>query len=155
MASLYHLVSKIFEHQRISISEEAGVGGIRCNLVVEEQAPVVAVRHSKFAISESKPVEHFLLYLEVVVHQSVCLPFLFAIERCLEEFQGKSSLAKFLDYHILIRGVEIVMVLQGVVVVEILTFVEVGNSSVVVFRVDDGIVVSIILVRIAVDSKLA
>ena len=47
------------------------------------------------------------------------------------------------------------MVLQGVVVVEVLTFVEVGNSSVVVFRVDDGIVVSIILVRIAIDSKLA
>ena len=117
-------IGKVLEHQRISIPEETGIRRIAGNLVVEKQAPVVTVGHSEFTVGECKPVEHFSLHLFVVVHQCIGLPFLLTIKFLLEQFQGESSLAQFLHHHVLIRGVEVVMVLQCIVVVEVLPFVE-------------------------------
>ena len=74
----------------------------------------------------------------IVVHESIRLPYLFAVYSELEHLQGKCSLAKFLHYHILITGVEEVVVLESVVVVEILSLVEVSYGLVVVIRVNDG-----------------
>ena len=58
------------------------------------------------------------------MHQGIGLPFLLAIESLLEQFQGEGRLTQFLHDHILIRCVEIVVVLQRIVVVEILPFIE-------------------------------
>ena len=155
LACLDHLVSEVLEHQGVGVAQEAGVGGIARNLVVEEQAPVVAVGHGQLAIGQGQPVEHLFLHSVVVVHQGVGLPFLGSVERVLEEFQGQCGLAQLLDDHVLVGGVEIVVVLQRVVVVEILALVEVGHGGVVVVGVDHRVVIGVVAVAIAVDGKLA
>ena len=75
------------------ITQEAGVGGVGGDLVVEEEAPVVAVRHGQFAVAQRQPVEHLFHHSVVVVHQGVGVPFLRAVEPLLKELQGQSGLA--------------------------------------------------------------
>ena len=124
LPSLDVFVGEVFKHQRIGIPEEAGIRGVAGNLIIEEQTPVVAVGHSEFTVGECEPVQHLRLHLLIMMHQRVGLPFLLAIEFLLEQFQGEGRLTQFLHDHILIRCVEIVMVLQCIVVVEILPFIE-------------------------------
>ena len=50
LAFLNHAVGAVFEHQGMRVAQEAGVGGIAGNLIVEEQAPVVAVGHGQFTV---------------------------------------------------------------------------------------------------------
>ena len=122
---------------------EACLCGVACYLVVEEEAPVVAVGHGEFAVSECEPVEYAVLNLLVVVHESVCLPFLLAMQSCLEHLEGKGCLSEFLHDDVLVGGVEEVVILERVVVVEVLSAVEVGYGLVVIPWVDDGGVVGV------------
>ena len=50
---------------------------------------------------------------------------------------------------------EVVVVLQCVVVIEVLALIHAGHGLLVVVRVDDGLVVGIVLLRVAVDGELA
>ena len=140
LAGLDHLVGQVLQHQRMRVAQEAGVGRVGGNLVVEEEAPVVAVGHGQLAVGQCQPVEHLLHHLVVVVHQGVGLPFLLAVESLLEQLQGQCSLAQFLNDHVLIAGVEVVVVLQRIVIVEVLALIEVFHGLLVVVGVDDGIV---------------
>ena len=47
------------------------------------------------------------------------------------------------------------MVLQGVVTIKVLSLVEISNRLVIVIRVNNSVVFSIISMRITIDSKLA
>ena len=111
LSCLDHLVCQVLKHQCVGIAQEAGIGRVRGNLVVEEEAPVVAVRHGQLTVGQRKPVEHLCLHLVVVVHQCVGLPFLFSVESSLEELQCERGLAKLLNDHVLIRGMEVAVVL--------------------------------------------
>ena len=84
LSSLDVFVGEVLKHQRIGIPEEAGIRRIAGNLVIKEQAPVVAVRHSEFAVGECEPVQHLCLHLFIMMHQGVGLPFLLTIEFLLE-----------------------------------------------------------------------
>ena len=84
------------------------------------------------------------------MHQGVGLPLLFA---ALEEEQGQVGLAQFLHDDVLVGGVEEVVVLQRVVVVEVLSAVVVGHGLLVVGGVDDGLVGGVVNLRVAVDGK--
>ena len=148
------LVGHILQHQRVGVSLEASLRGVGGNLVVEEEAPVVAVGHSQFAIGQSEPVEDAVLHLLIVVHQGVGLPLLFAIQALLKHLESQSGLTQLLHHHVLIGRVEEVVVLERIVLVEVLPLVEVGNGLVVVVRVDDRLVVLIGRMGIAVDGKL-
>ena len=136
------------------VAQEAGVGGVGGDLVVEEQAPVVAVRHGQFAIGKCQPVEYLVHYLLIVVHQGIGSPLFRSREFLLEEFQGQGCLAKLLHDDVLIGGVEVVVVLECEVVIEVFALVEVANRLLVVFGVYDGVVCGIVLLRIAVDGEL-
>ena len=145
LAVLDHLIRQVLEHQRMRIAQKTGVGGVGGNLVVKEQAPVVTVGHGQFAIAECQPIENLLHHLVIMMHQGVGMPFFCTVKFLLEEFQGQGSLAQFLNDHILIGGVEIIMVLEREVVIEVLTLVEVFHGLVIVCGVDDGGVGGIIL----------
>ena len=88
------------------------------------------------------------------MHQGVGLPFLRAVKSLLEKLQGQCCLAQLLYDHVLIAGVEIVVVLQRIVIVEVAALIEVSHPFLVVVGVDDGVVLCIVLVRVAVDGEL-
>ena len=52
LACFDHHVGAVLEHQGMRVAQEAGVGGVGGNLVVEEQAPVVAVGHGQFTVGQ-------------------------------------------------------------------------------------------------------
>ena len=89
------------------------------------------------------------------MHQCIGSPFLFSVESLLEQFESQRSLTQLLYHHILVRGVEVVMVLQCIVIIKVLALIEVGYGLVVIGRVYNGVVGCIILLGIAVDGKLA
>ena len=76
-----------------------------------------------------------------MVHQGTGLPLLFPIQSLLEHLECQCRFSQFLHHHILVRGVEEVVVLEGIVVVEVLPLIEVGNGLVVVLRVYDRLIV--------------
>ena len=120
------------------VLEEAGKGGVGGDLVVQEEAPVVAVRHCQFAVGQGKPVENAVLHFLIVVHQGIGLPCLGAMKSLLKQFEGKGCLTQLLLDDILVGSVEEVMVLERIVIVKVLSFVEVGNGLGVIPSVDDG-----------------
>ena len=150
LACLDVFVGHILEQQGVGIAEEAGGSGVTGDLVEEEEAPVVAVGHGQFAVGQGQALEHLVEDLLLVVHQGVGLPLLFA---ALEEEQGQVCLAQFLHDDVLVGGVEEVVVLQRVVVVEVLSAVVVGHGLLVVGGVDEGLVGGIVNLRVAVDGK--
>ena len=91
----------------------------------------------------------------MVVHKSICFPLFFSCSSELEYFQSKCCFTKFLHDNILIACVEQVVVLKCVVIIQVLSFIKVSNSLVVVFWVYYCVVVCIIDVRIAVYGKLS
>ena len=99
------------------IAQETCIGGIGCNLVIEEKTPVVSVWHGQLTVGQCQPVEHLAHHFVIVMHQGVGLPFLLTNGAQLEQLQGQGSLAQLLNDHILIGCVEIVVVLQGEVIV--------------------------------------
>ena len=105
------LIGHILKHQRIGIAQEAGHRRIRSDLIEEEKAPVITIGHGQFAIGKSQPVEHLIHHLLVIVHQGVGLPLLCTRSAQLEHLERQSSLAQLLHHHILVAGVEEIMVL--------------------------------------------
>ena len=94
------------------VSQEAGHGGVAGDLVIEEEAPVIAIWHSQFAIRQCEPVQDVVLHLLIVVHQGISLPLFCAVQSQLEHLEGKSCLAQLLLYYILIGSVEEIVVLK-------------------------------------------
>ena len=81
-------------------------------MVVEEEAPVIAVGHCQFSVSQSEPVEDAVLHLLVMVHQCIGLPCFGAMKSLLKKLEGKGCLTQFLLDNILVGGVEEVVVLE-------------------------------------------
>ena len=145
-------VSQIFQHQGIRVAQEAGSRGVAGDLVVEEHAPVIAVRHSQFSVGQRQTAEHFVHDFLVVVHQGVGLPFRFL---ALEQMEGQMGFAQFLHHDILVRSMEVIVVLQCIVVIQVFPDIQVLYGGLVIFRVDDRGVLGIIDMRVAVDGKCA
>ena len=152
LAGLDVFVSKVFQHQGVRVAQEAGGCGVARDLVVEEHAPVISVGHGQFAVGQSQAAEHFVHDFLVVVHQGVGFPFGIL---ALEEVEGQMGFAQFLHHHVLVGGVEIVVVLQGVVVIQVFADIQVLHGLVVIVRVDDRGIVGIVHVGIAVDGELS
>ena len=77
----------------------------------------------------------------LVVHQRIGLPLRVA---ALEQQHRQMGFAQLLLHHVLIAGVEQVVVLQCVVVVEVLSAVVAGHRLLVVVGVDDCLVIGVI-----------
>ena len=150
LAGLDMFVSQIFQHQGIRVAQEAGSRGVAGDLVVEEHAPVIAVRHSQFSVGQRQTAEHLVHDFLVVVHQGVGLPFRIL---ALEQMEGQMGFAQFLHHDILVRSMEVIVVLQCIVVIQVFADVQVLYGGLVIFGVDDRSVLGIIGVRIAIDGK--
>ena len=124
-------------------------------MVVEEQAPVVTVRHGELSVGQCEPVEHLVHDVLVVVHERVGLPFLSSFGSELEHLECERRFTEFLHHHILVAGVEEIMVLESEVVVEVFSLIVVLHGLVVVFWVNDCGVRGISLMRIGVDGESA
>ena len=141
LACLDELIGHVLQQQGVLVAQEAGHGGVGGDLVEEEQAPVVAVGHRQLAVGQCQPVQHVVLHMLLVVHQRIGLPLRVA---ALEQQHRQMGLAQLLLHHVLIAGVEQVVVLQRVVVVEVLAAVVAGHRLLVVVGVDDCLVIGVI-----------
>ena len=94
------------------VLKETGKGGVGGDLVVEEEAPVIAVGHCQFAVGKGKPVEDAVLHFLIVVHQCIGLPCFGAMKSLLKKLEGKGCLTQFLLDNILVGGVEEIVVLE-------------------------------------------
>ena len=152
LAGLDLLVGQILQQQGVGVALEAGLGGVGGDLVVEEQAPVVAVGHGQFAVGQSQPVEHVVHHFLIVVLQGGGVPLLVG---ALEQLQRQSGFAQLLHHDVLVRGVEEVVVLQRPVAVEVVAFVEIGPCGVVVPQIDLVRAGGVVAVGVAVDGEEA
>ena len=140
----------LFEIERVGISLHAGHRSITRYLIIEEEAPVVAIGHGLLSVGKGEPVENVLCHLVAIVEQSARSP---ALMLTLEESQGQRCLAEFLDDHILIGGMEEVVVLKRPVGIEIWSFVKITNACCVIVWVDHCCVQSVGRMGIAVDGE--
>ena len=140
----------LFEIERVGISLHAGHRSITRYLIIEEEAPVVAIGHGLLSVGKGEPVENVLCHLVAIVEQGTRSP---PLPLTLEETQCQRSLAKFLDHHILIGRMEEVVVLKRPVGIEVRPLVEITDAGCVIVRVDDCRIQSIGRMRITVDGK--
>ena len=89
------------------------------------------------------------------MHKCICLPLFLEALSALEHLEGKCRLTQFLHNHVLVRSMEQVVVLQGVVVIEILSFIKGCYALLIKPRVYGLPVLGIFGVTVAVDGKLA
>ena len=140
----------LFEIERVGIPSQTGHRSITRHLIIEEETPVVAIGHRLLTVGQGEPVENILCYLVAIMEQSAGSP---ALTFTLEESQGQRCLAEFLDDHILIGGMEEVVVLKRPVGIEVRSFVEVTDARYVIIGVDHCCVRSVGRMGIAVDGK--
>ena len=112
--------SEVLQHQCLVVLEDGSHGSEGRQLVVEEHAPVVARRHGQLSVGKCQVLQHSIEHRFLVPKQGLTERILAVL---LHALQHQVALAKLLNYHILIGGVEIVVVLQCVVVVEVLTHI--------------------------------
>ena len=92
-------IGQIFQKQCVRIFQEAGHGRVARDLIVQEHAPVVAVRHGQFTVGKRKLTEYIVHNFLVVVHEGIGLPFgVFS----LEQFECQIGFAQLLYDYILI-----------------------------------------------------
>ena len=69
LAVANHLIGPLLQHQRVGIAQHAGHGAVAGELVVEEQAPVVAIGHGQLAVAQSQPPKDAVADLAAVVEE--------------------------------------------------------------------------------------
>ena len=100
--------SEVLQHQCLVVLENGSHSSEGRQLVVEEHAPVVARRHGKFTIGKCQVLQHSIEHRFLVPQQGLTQR-IFSV--LLHTLQCQVALTQLLNHHILIRGVEIVVVL--------------------------------------------
>ena len=119
-------------------------------MVIEEEAPVIAVGHGLLSVGQSEPVEDVLRYLVTIVEQRARSP---SLASALEKPQCQCCLTEFLDDYILIGSMEEIVVLKRPVGIEIRSLVKITNTRSVIGGVDHCRILGIGGMRIAVDGE--
>ena len=95
----YFPESLLLEEERVGIASHACHCRVGCHLVVEEEAPVVAIGHSLLPVGQCEPVEHILCDRVTVMEQCLALPFLSV---ALEQPEGERGLSELLYDDVLV-----------------------------------------------------